>query len=230
MIDENLGNSSEHQDRDALERRIDLMERENARLKKRLEDLGLGEGNPNFDAQAFQKTLAWYSRFIIVPFILIVPFFVAMERGWIPITNMMIGPIPLIDPGTRGLGLGVIAMGGLACGGIAFGGGAIGIVAVGGGAIGVFAMGGGAVGIFAIGGGAFGVFAIGGGAFGRYVLAGDGKGKYVFSLKRQDPEAVDFWVRLFPRFRQAVTSPLPVIPVDSENHEFNANLPQDRWS
>ena len=136
-----------------VHRRLDLLERENTRLKKRLAGLGAIEDNPNFDIHAFQKAMAWYSMLMLIPLVLLVPILVTAARGWLPSTNMMVGPLPLIDPGTRGLGLGIIAMGGLACGGIAIGGGAIGIVAIGGGAIGVVALGGGAIGIFSVGGG-----------------------------------------------------------------------------
>ncbi|MFQ5429515.1 MAG: hypothetical protein ACE5E1_04315 [Phycisphaerae bacterium] len=202
---------------DTLRRRLDLLEEENARLKRRLGAVGIADA-PNFDPQAFQNAMVWYSRWMILPSLLMVPLFFLLRRGWIVVPAGSIGPVPLVDLGQGGLhpgmGFGLLAFGGLAVGGIAVGGLAVGIFAFGGGAIGVVAVGGGACGIFAFGGGAAGVFAIGGGACGRYVLGGSGAGKYVFTMKRQDREAVEFWVRYLPRFRAAVTTPLPAIPVD----------------
>lgn len=206
-------------DADALRRKLEILEGENARLKRRVESV-FGPDNPNFDPQAFMKAMRRYVGFIWLPFALAMPLLVLATTGKVTIPRIPVGPTVLIDPGgmysgTPGVGLGIIAGGGLAIGGIAVGGMAIGVLAIGGGAIGIFAFGGGAAGIFAFGGGAIGLIAIGGGGAGRYVLAGNGAGTFVFSLKRQDRQAVEFFTRYLPRFRTAITNPMPVIPVQS---------------
>lgn len=89
---------------------------------------------------------------------------------------------------------GVFALGGIARGLFAFGGLALGVVSFGGGALGLgLAMGGLAVGSLAIGGGAIGGVAIGGGAAGYYAAGGGAKGRYVLSAERRDPEAEEFF-------------------------------------
>lgn len=203
---------------DELARRLDLLERENDRLRRQIEDV-VGPDNPCFNRAAFQRALRFYLiafmlplQFLFVPFIL-VPFLPSLLPK-LP----MIGPIPLLDLGGGGtshpgIGLGIIALGGLGVGVIAIGGGAVGVVAMGGGALGVLAVGGGAVGILAFGGGAAGYIAIGGSALGRYALGQNAYGKAVFSMRRQDPEAVKFFVRWLPRLKAAITTPLPVVPV-----------------
>jgi MFS family permease len=111
-----------------------------------------------------------------------------------------VGAVGLISIGP--LGVGVISVGGF--GVIAFQG--IGIVSFGGVGLGVIAMGGAVCGVIAIGGAALGYVAIGGGAIGVYVLAGGGKGRYVLTRQRQDPEAVAFFSKWFPRMRTAFTA------------------------
>jgi len=206
------------EEREAMDRRLYLLERENARLKGRLSDVGL-EDNPNFNPGAFQKALQYYTRYLVLPVILVAPLMVAAQTSWLPFKDVSIGPLPLVDSGNsashRGIGIGIIAAGALSIGVVAVGGLSVGILAMGGGAIG-----GGAAGIFALGGGAIGVYALGGGAAGKYVLGGSGVGKYVFSLKRQDAEAVAFWTRWLPRLRVAVTNPMPVIPVETRADGF----------
>ncbi|MCZ6683833.1 MAG: hypothetical protein O7B26_11695 [Planctomycetota bacterium] len=210
---------SEPQDADALRRKMEILESENARLKKRVESV-FGPDNPNFDPQAFMKAMRRYMGFIWLSFALAMLFLVLATSGTISVPNIPVGPTVLFDPGGMysgmpGVGRGIIAGGGLAIGVIAVGGLAIGVVAIGGGAVGIFAFGGGAIGIVAVGGGAFGLIAMGGGGFGRYVLAGNGAGTFVFSLKRQDRAAIEFFTRYLPRFRHAITNPMPVIPVQS---------------
>ncbi len=202
---------------DDLRRRLDLLERANARLNRRLEAT-FGADNPCFDPMAFQKALAYYKRWMAAPLLLFMPLILLSQWSGPSLPTTMIGPLPLIDLGGAGsshpgMGIGIIAAGGAGFGVVAFGGLAAGIFAFGGGAIGIVAVGGGAIGVIAFGGGAAGVVALGGGAVGRYVLADDGIGKYVFTRKRQDPEAVAFFVRYLPRLRSAITTPLPVIPV-----------------
>ncbi len=206
-------------DADALRRKMEILESENARLKKRVESV-FGPDNPNFDPQAFMKAMRRYMGFMWLPFALAMPLLVLATSGKISVPNIPVGPTVLIDPGGMysgmpGVGRGIIAGGGLAIGVIAVGGLAIGVVAIGGGAVGIFAFGGGAIGIVAVGGGAFGLIAMGGGGFGRYVLAGNGAGTFVFSLKRQDRAAIEFFTRFLPRFRNAITNPMPVVPVRS---------------
>lgn len=214
------------QDHDALARRLDLLERENDRLRRQIEDI-VGPDNPCFDRGAFQRAMRFYMlaltvplQFLIVPVMLLVPFL----AGSLP-RLPMIGPVPLLDWGGigtshPGLGFGIVALGGLSVGVVAVGGGAVGVVALGGGAIGLVAFGGGAVGLLALGGGSAGYIAIGGVALGRYALGQSAYGKAVFSARRQDPEAVRLFSRWLPRLKQAVTTPLPVIPL---NRDENAN-------
>jgi hypothetical protein len=82
--------------------------------------------------------------------------------------------------------------------------------------VGLIALGGGSLGVIAIGGGAAGYVAIGGGAAGRYALGQNAYGKAVFCMRRQDPEAVALFLRWLPRFKAAVTAPLPVVPVSED--------------
>lgn len=203
---------------EALHARLDALEVENARLKKSLRGFGLISDNPSFDSMAFQKALAWYTGLLWAPISIMLLGVFLLGMRIIPVPLMKIGPLPLFDPGgvfgVPGMGIGIIAMGGLALGVVAVGGGAVGIFACGGGSAGIVALGGGAIGVFAFGGGSVGVIAMGGGAFGYYSLCARGGGKYVFSLTRQDPEAVAFWTRIFPKFKNAMGGPMPVIPLD----------------
>jgi len=202
---------------DALRRRLDVLESENARLKQRVKAV-FGTDNPAFDPHAFQKAIRRYMAWSWLPMVVAMPLMVLATSGKLTVPRIPVGPTVLIDPGGMysgypGIGMGLIAAGGLAVGIVAVGGFAIGVLAIGGGAIGVFAIGGGAVGIVALGGGAVGLIAMGGGAFGRYVLAGNGAGRFVFSLKRQDRPAVEFFTRYLPRFKNAITKPMPVVPL-----------------
>jgi hypothetical protein len=100
-------------------------------------------------------------------------------RGIIAIGDMATGVLAV-----GGLSRGVVAIGGLAAGFVGLGGLSIGILCAAGGlAIGSFALGGGAIGGVAIGGGAAGYYACGAGAAGQYVM----------DVKRQDPEALEFF-------------------------------------
>jgi len=206
---------------DDLLKRIELLERENARLRRRADAL-LGPDKPDFDMLEFGRAMRFYSLAYLLPVILIVQALVPLALAfpqYVPRYEMLPG-LPFFDAGGAGgshpgMGLGVIAFGGLAIGVVAIGGGAIGVVAIGGAAVGLIAIGGGAFGVIAVGGGAIGYIAIGGGGLGRFVLAGDGRGKAVLSRRRQDAEAVEFFTRYFPRFKRAFTAPMPVIPVDN---------------
>lgn len=102
-------------------------------------------------------------------------------RGIIAIGDLATGVVAI-----GGLARGVFALGGLAVGAITFGGASLGVLlAVGGLAIGGVAFGGGAVGGVAIGGGALGHYACGGGAAGNHVVRPG----------RTDPEAEAFFER-----------------------------------
>lgn len=217
---QNPSPESGHED---LARRLDLLERENQRLRMQVEQL-TGPDNPCFDRMAFYRGMRFYLFTAMIPVYLL--FLPAILAAIMPqrIANLpRLGPVPILSLagiGSRhpGIGLGLIALGGLGAGVVGIGGMGVGIFAFGGGAIGVVAVGGGAFGIIAIGGGAVGYIAIGGGAAGYYVLAAQqGFGKYVFSARRQDPEAVEFFVRWLPRLKAAITTPLPVIPLEEED-------------
>jgi len=161
---------------------------------------------PGFDPVRFQRVLQGYLLRITLPLFLplmLLPMLLPVLLPRLPEATM---PASLWHPAVPQMGaggIGLISLGGLAVGVLAIGGCAVGVVAVGGGALGIVAVGGGAVGLVAIGGGAVGYIAIGGGAAGRYVLAGQGRGRHVFDIRRQDPEAVWFFVRYFPRLREA---------------------------
>lgn len=206
-----------HRELAEMKLRLDLLERENQRLREKLEPV-FGPDNPCFDPNRFRKTLTWILLPLISPvwlfgFIPLIMKLVSRSAAQ-AITRMHIGPFPVFDFGRRvpGVGLGLVAFGGLSIGVIAFGGLAIGLIAVGGGAFGLIAIGGGSFGLIAIGGGAIGYIAIGGGAIGRYALGQRGLGKSVFALNRQDPEAIEFFTRFFPWLRNSVTTAMPVLP------------------
>jgi hypothetical protein len=213
-----MSTGSEDPKVEELLRRVDLLERDNQRLREKMEPV-LGPDNPNFDPRKFMKALQRVILITTLP-IYLVPLLV------IPATMMKIsppalpriGPLPLVDfagIGTRhpGLGFGILAFGGAAFGLVAVGGFGVGVIALGGGAIGVVAIGGGSVGLIAIGGGAVGYVAVGGGACGVYAIGQKAYGKHVLAMNRQDPEAIEFFKRWIPGLRDAVTSPMPVIPV-----------------
>jgi hypothetical protein len=202
-----------------LRRRIELLEEDNQRLRERLEPILGRPENPCFDPRKFLRTLQRVLLVVLLPLYLgaalLVPLGVVARNYLSP---MYVVGLPLIDfagVGTRhpGLGIGVVGCGGLGIGLIGIGGLGVGVVALGGGAVGIVAIGGGSVGLIACGGGALGVVAIGGGACGKYALGQRGAGKYVLALNRQDDEAIEFFCRYYPRLRDAVTRPMPVIPV-----------------
>jgi len=159
------------EDRRDLERRVEELEAEVARLKrqrfrslrKRSDSLILGL--PAYDIALGPDFEKGEMR--------------GHARGFLAIGDIATGVFAL-----GGMARGIFAFGGLAVGVVSFGGGAIGLgLAIGGLAIGSLAIGGGAIGGVAIGGGAAGYYAAGGGATGRYVLSAD----------RRDPEAEEFF-------------------------------------
>ena len=194
-----MGNG--HDEMDELRRRLDLLERDNQRLREKLDPM-FGPDNPCFDPKLFMRSLQKLLMTLMIPIIILtvlvpvlaVPLAFGSSRGLGSlIPHWSIGPIPFLDMagsgcGVPGIGLGIIAIGGGAVGAIAIGGMAIGLVAIGGCAVGVIALGGGSFGLIAVGGGACGWIAIGGGAVGRYALAQRAAGKYVLALNRQDPQ------------------------------------------
>jgi hypothetical protein len=125
----------------------------------------------------------------------------------LPLIHYTYGRSP--ETGRRVCAKGIIAVGRIACGFIAIGQAALGLLAIGQLAIGIIlglgqlssgiaALGQVAVGAY-IGLGQFvvGYAAIGQIAFGKYVLAQIGIGEFVLSVKRADPQAIEFF-RNFP--------------------------------
>jgi hypothetical protein len=92
---------------------------------------------------------------------------------------------------------GVVALGGIARGAVALGGIAIGGLVLGGCGIGILTFAGLALGYLAIGGLAIGYAAIGGLAIGHYAMGGAAFGKYVIGPLHRDPQAVEFFSRLW---------------------------------
>ncbi|MGE5611127.1 MAG: hypothetical protein ACM359_17890 [Bacillota bacterium] len=214
---------------DSLIQRIEDLERDNERLRRKVEPI-LGPDVPWMDTPAFLRAIRQTVLVCMVPVYVALP--VILLGGLVlsrVAPNVRIGPVPLMDYGGQGsrhpgLGIGVIAFGGGAVGGIAAGGGALGVIAVGGMAVGLIAFGGGAIGAIAVGGGSVGLIAIGGGAVGYiaigdsavgwYALGRSARGRYALGLNRQDLEAVAFFRQLVPGLRKAVTMPMPVVPLD----------------
>jgi hypothetical protein len=133
----------------------------------------------------------------------------------LPLWAIALGPDPARGE-LRGHARGVIAIGDIATGWVAIGGLARGFLAIGGLAVGILAIGGAAVGALAalgglaiggiaIGGGAIGGVAIGGGACGYYALGSGAIGAHVVSVSHQDPEALEYFHKIFaflPRARR----------------------------
>jgi hypothetical protein len=209
---------------EALLERVERLERENQRLRERLEPV-LGPDNPCVDREAFSRAIMQLRVCFSLPFCLFFLLPLARYSAVLsPITSIQIGPVRLLDIGGigtwhPGFGLGVVAIGGVTVGLVAVGGLAVGVLAVGGGSIGLVACGGGSIGLIAVGGGACGYIAIGGGAWGYYALGQKARGRYVLSLTRQDQEAIDLFVRWVPGLRSAVTQPMPVIPLGRQAEE-----------
>jgi hypothetical protein len=202
-------------DTDAILRRLDQLERENARLREKLEPV-LGPDNPNFKPQVFAKVLNRTILLAMIPLWLGIASMFVVNFVTPAIKTMTIGGVPLFSFAgqggkVRGIGMGLVSYGGLSFGAIAVGGFSFGLIACGGFAVGVVAVGGGAVGIVAIGGGAVGFIAIGGGATGYFAMGQKAHGKYALGLNRQDQEAIDFFRRYVPGLRNALTNPMPVI-------------------
>lgn len=208
-----------------LEQRLDLLERQNERLRRKLDPM-LGPDNPAFDVQEFLRVMRRTTLLAMVPLWLMLAL---MPLAMVPAVGrtlraIRIGPLPLVSIGLQGgrqpgPTVGVVALGGLAVGVVAVGGMSAGVIAFGGGAVGVFAIGGGSVGLIALGGGACGYIALGGGACGWYAMAQRGAGKFVLAVNRQDPEAIALFSRWVPGLRAAVTMPMPVLPLDRKKQE-----------
>ena len=121
----------------------------------------------------------------------------------LPLIHYTYGKNP--ETGRRVLAKGIIAVGRLACGFIAIGHASFGLIAIGQLAIGlVFGLGQAATGLAAIGQLAIaayvglgqvaaGYIAIAQFGIGKYVLAQAGFGEFVWSVKRADPQAVEFF-------------------------------------
>lgn len=128
------------------------------------------------------------------------------------------------------IGIGFIAVGGLTAGVVSIGACSVGVIAMGACSVGIVAVGAFSVGIFAFGGNSFGIIAIGAGtrhgyevgprgrfdigravgviaigpkACGVYTLSYEGKGVHMLSPDHQDAEAVAFFTRWMPKFKEA---------------------------
>lgn len=211
--------SSNPDDLQSLRERLEHLERENQRLREKMEPI-LGPDNPCFDVKRFQKTMGRNMVLFMTPMYLMAALTVASIFATPSMGRMHLFSVRVIDfsgMNTRhpGLGLGWLAIGGASLGAVSCGGLGVGLISFGGASVGVIAIGGGSVGIIAIGGGALGVIAIGGGACGYYALGVQkGAGKYVVTLNRQDPEAVEFFTRWIPGLRNVFTTAMPVIPIE----------------
>jgi hypothetical protein len=206
----------------ALEQRIASLERENQRVRERLEAVTgsvFPPDNPNFHPLEFMKALRRAMLVLMVPIYFVAP--VILLGQWLApnVARAHIGPVRVVDMGGGRTqhprpGRGVFAVGGAAFGAVAVGGFGMGVFAFGGGAIGIVAVGGGAIGVIAIGGGSVGFIAIGGSAVGYFAMGRRAAGRYVLAFNRQDPEAVEFFRRWVPGIQRAVTNPMPVLPVN----------------
>jgi hypothetical protein len=121
----------------------------------------------------------------------------------LPLVHFTYGRCP--ETGRRKIAKGIIAVGRLACGFIAVGHASLGLVAIGQLAIGIIlGLGQLSSGLVALGQGAIAAYlgvgqlvigyaAIGQLAIGKYVLAQGGVGEFVLSMKRADPQAIEFF-------------------------------------
>lgn len=121
----------------------------------------------------------------------------------LPLVHFTYGRCP--ETGRRVIAKGVIAIGRLACGIVAIGHASLGLLAIGQLALGiVFGLGQLSTGLTAVGQAAIslyfglgqfatGYIAIGQFAIGKYVLAQGGVGEFVLSMKRADPQAIEFF-------------------------------------
>jgi hypothetical protein len=207
-------------DHDAILRRLEHLERENARLREKVEPI-LGPDNPNFKPHVFVKVLNRTIMLAMIPLWLGLGSMFFVNYVTPAMKTATIGGVPLFSFAgqggkVRGIGMGIISYGGMSFGAIALGGFGVGLIAFGGAAVGVVAIGGGAVGVIAIGGGAVGFIAVGGGATGYFAMGQKAHGKYALGLNRQDQEAVDFFRRYVPGLRNALTNPMPVILLEKQ--------------
>ncbi|MCX5833859.1 MAG: hypothetical protein NTV99_05000 [Deltaproteobacteria bacterium] len=126
--------------------------------------------------------------------------FIHYTAGICPETGKRVVAKGIIAVGRKAVG--VIAIGQAAAGLLALGQLAVGAVALGQAAIGVAAIGQLAIAIlFGLGQVTTGYVAIGQFALGYYALAQFGFGEHVLSAQAADPEAVEFFKRVFDRFK-----------------------------
>ena len=128
----------------------------------------------------------------------------------LPLIHYTRGKCP--ETGRRIIARGVIGVGRLATGIVAIGQASFGLVAIGQAALGLLlGLGQGSTGLLAIGQIALGLYfglgqfatgwiAIGMFVYGKYVLAMEGYGDYIWSMKRKDPQAIEFFRALLNRF------------------------------
>src|SRR5262245_13346209 len=108
-----------------LQQRLELLERENARLRNRLGDV-FGFDRPDFDVLQFQRTLQSYLLKIQMPVLLFSMLALATSFLLRLPRIMVLDGFPLFDiggmySGHPGIGVGVVAAGGLAIGVLAIG-------------------------------------------------------------------------------------------------------------
>ncbi|MCW5935260.1 MAG: hypothetical protein KIT45_13345 [Fimbriimonadia bacterium] len=129
-----------------------------------------------------------------------------LSAGIVAFGNVAVGVLSVGN-----VSLGLVSLGNVSCGLLlAVGNAALGTIAVGNAATGILAIGNQARGLIAIGQNAKGVIAIGQNAKGALVLARKGEGEHVLDMERQDPKAVQFFLRFFPRLRPAFGMPEPL--------------------
>ena len=216
-------------DPDALLRRLEHLEWENARLREKLEPL-IGADNPNFKPDEFMKVLRRTLLIAMIPVwlgVLSMPAIDYLAPKW---KVARIGGIPVFSMAGKGgkvsgVGAGIVSFGGVSVGAVAVGGVGIGLIAVGGCAVGVVAIGGASVGVIAVGGGSFGFIAVGGGATGYFAMGQKARGKYVLAFNRQDEQAIAFFRRYVPGLSRALTNPMPVILLDKPNTTTEVRVP-----
>src|SRR5688500_2019167 len=111
-----MGEEERQADLQALAQRLDLLERENQRLRAKLEPL-IGPENPCFDPQIFQRVLSRNIMLLMIPvyalgLLFLIPKIAPSLGAW------RIGPVQVFDLAGMytgkhpGLGLGIVAVGG----------------------------------------------------------------------------------------------------------------------
>lgn len=177
-----------------LRERIELLERENARLRGRRTAQGDQAGQRSHHKHAPPPTIRKRSTRTVLG---------------LPLWEIASGP-DTSNGEKRGharaifavgdVADGVVAVGGIARGGLCIGGVTFGLITLGGVSLSLLAaMGGVAIAPFAFGGAAVGGVAIGGAAVGYYAKGDAATGRFAMDKKEQNPEAVRFFDRWLPK-------------------------------